>query len=616
MKRFISTASMLALVTGATLSGAALAQEETISQEEGVTTLEAITVTANRTQTELSKTGSTVEQITQEEIEEKSLATVADYLNLLPGISISSSGGMGTISSVVVRGAKNYYLKTLFNGIDISDPASGQVMPHYEYLLAGGITGIEVLKGSQGTLYGSDAIAGLVDISTLGQIADGISHTVEGEGGSFGTVRGRYGFAGASGDLRLAANISGLRTDGISAAAGFPERDGYQNLTFDLAAEHRINEAFAVFGSLLHITAKGEYDDYDEDGRLVDNLENHNNAIISGARVGFDIDLMDGRLKNRFTAQASRTDREDFSDWPGKFIGDRQKIDYQGSFELSERLLLQYGADHEWQRAKTLALTASHELYGMWTQAVVEPVDNLVLTASMRHDQHSVFGGHNTWRVTASYLIDSSQTRFHSSYGTGFRAPSLYELYDSTWGNTGLKPEKSKSFDIGVEQQFFDGRLVADMTYFQLDVDNRIDWEPSGYSQSGESIRSRGVELSASYAATNWLQLGASYTYTDAKSASGKREGRVPRNMLTLSTVIRPAEKWTVSGDIKYVADTVESGRTLKDYVLVNAKAAYQLTDSTEIYLRGENLLNQSYEVSHGYGTPGIAAYAGFKANF
>lgn len=615
MNRFlISTVSVLTL-----MSAAAMAQNSVETDEAGITTLDAITVTANRTETESSRTGSTVEQVTQAEIEEQSFFTVADYLTLLPGISVSGTGGMGTVAGVTIRGAKGYYLKTLYNGIDISDPAAAQVMPHYEHLLAGGVSGIEVLKGSQSTLYGSSAIAGLVDITTLGTVEDGISHTIEAEAGSFGTVRGRYGFAGASGNSRLSANISGLYTDGISAAAGFPERDGYQNLTFDLAAEHRINEAFAVFGSLLHITARGEYDDSDPiSWAPVDDLYNHNTAIISGGRAGFDLDLMDGRLKNRFSVQGSRIDREDFSSWPGKFIGDRQKVDYQGSFALTDRLLLQYGADHEWQRAKASGMTANNSLTGIWSQAVIEPVDNLVLTAGMRHDQHSDFGGHTTWRATASYLIDTTQTRFHSSYGTGFRAPSLYELYVPFMGDPGLQPEKSRSFDIGIEQHFFDGRLKADATYFQLDIDNRIGWDnaASRFDQSGERIHSRGVELSATYAATNWLDIGGAYTYTNARTSSGLRESRVPRNMLTFTTVVRPAEKWTVSGDIKYVADTVESGRPLKDYVLVNAKLAYQVNDSTQVWLRGENLLNQSYQTSHGYGTPGIAAYAGFRASF
>lgn len=615
MKRFISTASMLALVTGATLSGTALAQEETISQEEGVTTLEAITVTANRTQTELSKTGSTVVQVSQEEIEEKSFFSVTDYLTRLPGVAVASTGGIGSQTNIFIRGLSGKYVKTLYNGIDVSDPANSQVQTNYEHLLTGGVTGIELLKGSQSTLYGSSAIAGVVDIVTLGQIGDGISHTVHVEGGSFGTARARYGFAGAKDDSKIAANLSAFRTDGISAAAGFPERDGYQNLTFDLAAEHRINEAFSVFGSFLHIKAKGEYDDWG-----ADNLLNRNTAAITGGRAGFDLDFLDGRLKNRFSIQASHVDREDFGRNPGDFLGDRLKFDYQGAFEATDRVLLQYGADHERQRAKTLSMTGSTDLAGLWAQAVVEPIDNLMLTAGLRHDNHSKYGGHTTYRSTMSYLFNQSGTRLHASFGTGFRAPSLYELYDMSYesANPDLQPEKSRSFDIGVEQKFLDDRLTADVTYFQLAVDNRIDYNSFGkFEQIEGTTRSNGIEASFIYAANDWLELGGSYTYTDSRHPNGTQNHRIPRHVFMFAAVARPAEKWTISSDVKFVADTIDYGPVvLKDYVLLNAKVAYQVNDSSEIYLRGENLLNQKYKIADGYGTPGIAAYAGFKANF
>ena len=623
----ISTVSALALA-----AGAAQAQPlDTETEEAGVTRLEAVTVTANRIPTELSKSGSKVEQVTREEIEEKSLVSASDYLVRLPGVSVTSNGGIGTQSNVSIRGLPGGYVKTLYNGIDISDTTGIQVQPAYEYLLSGGITGIEVLKGSQGTLYGSNAIAGVVDITTIGAVEEGVRHTVHVEAGSFGTVRGRYGFAGASDGSRIAANVTGFRTDGISAAAGFPERDGYDNVTFDATAEHRINEAFSVFGSLLYIDATSAFDDFDAVPPYapVDSLINRADTEIMAGRAGFNLDLMDGRWKNTFSAQAFRM-RRDSTDavMTSTFIGTRQKFDYQSSFEMTQRLLLQYGADHERQKADTTTpdwdfwppipahAQAAFNLTGVWAQATVEPIDDLVLTAGLRHDEHSAFGGHTTWRATGSYLFDGTDTRLHSSLGTGFRAPSLYQLYDPNYGNAGLTPETSLGFDIGVEQKFLDGDLTADLTYFWTEVDDLIDWIGGRYVQASGVTRAHGVEASFAYAATNWLDLGGSYTYTDSKMRSGARRPNLPRHMAVLSASARPAERWTLSGDVKFVADTVDADGALKDYVLLNAKVAYQVTDSTEIYVRGENLLDQDYQVIRGYGTPGIAAYAGIKASF
>jgi vitamin B12 transporter len=203
----------------------------------------------------------------------------------------------------------------------------------------------------------------------------------------------------------------------------------------------------------------------------------------------------------------------------------------------------------------------------------------------------------------------------------------LAELYESPSGNPNLRPETSTSFDFGVEQTFLEGRIIADATYFQIDVDDQIvsRW-PSLYEQISGTTRSRGLEASIAYAATDWLDIAGSYTYTDSRRESGERNFYVPRHAFVLSASIRPAEKWTVSADLKYVSDTVgvvfpppsyaQTRIALDNYALLNAKVAYQLSESTEIYLRGENLLNENYQTVAGYGTPGISAFAGIKAKF
>ena len=603
---------------------AALAIAASAAQAQQVMELEPVVVTANRKPTGQSKVGSKVEKVDKKEIEEKSLISVRDYLNNLPGVSFTSNGGPGTMSNLYIRGMPGGYVKTLYNGIDVSDTTGIQIAPAYENLMIGGVTRIEVLKGSQGTLYGSNAIAGVVDITTLGEVEDGVSHTVHVEAGSFGTVRGRYGFAAAKDGSKITANVSGLRTAGISAFASGAERDGYDNVTLDLATEHRINEAFSVFGSLLYIDAKADFDGFGYD-------DTYNRALteIMAGRVGFNLDLLDGRWRNTFSAQAFNMDRESIEmPLASSFIASRQKYEYQSSFEATDRIVLQYGADHERQIANTttpdwsnwpptdsIDSKESSTLTGVWAQALVEPVNNLVLTAGLRHDEHSEFGGHTTWRGTGSYLFDGTGTRLHSSLGTGFRAPSLYQLYDPSYGNANLKPETSVSFDIGVEQKFLDNRLTTDFTYFWAEIENLIGFN-NGYVQVSGTTRSQGIEASFDYAATNWFSLGGSYTYTGSRNAVGVRSNNVPRHMATLSASVRPAEKWSLSSDVKFVTDVVDATGALDDYTLLNAKVAYQATESTEVYLRGENLLNQKYQVVRNYGTPGIAAYAGVKAKF
>lgn len=602
------------------------------------TELPQIVVTPNRAPTDATKTGSRVETVSREEIEEKSQPLVIDYLDRLPGISISTPGGPGGEGSLSVRGAPRRYVKTLFNGIDISDPTSPQVQTSYQYLLSSGIDTIEVLKGSQSTLYGSDAIAGVIGLSTLGDIEPGITHLLHGEGGSFGTARGSYGLRAANEDAKAAINIAGFRTDGISAAAAGSERDGYENVTFDAAGEYRVNDVVSVFGSLLYIDARAEYDD--DFVRADDPFGvNRNLSKQLAGRAGFNVDLMDGRLKNQFSVQAFNVDRRirsaglndtgDRTSFDGDYLGNRVKLDWNGSFAATDVFSIQYGADYERQEAKTTTMSVfppfpdsvgrsdeRSSLTGVWTQVIAEPVAGFVLTGGLRHDSHSEFGSYTTYRATGSYAFDTG-TRLHSSLGTGFRSPSLYELYDPFAGNDTLQPEESFSFDIGVEQRFLDDRMIADVTFFHLDIDNLIDYVNFGYVQTPGRSRQQGVEASVIYDVNEWLALGAAYTYTSTRDANGNRNVRVPRHEIGLSAAYRPAEKWTISADAKIAVDTVDAGAfELDDYVLVNAKVAYQATESTEFYVRAENLLDQDYQTVRGYNTPGFGAFAGFKSRF
>lgn len=598
-----------------------------------------VLVTPNREPTERAKVGSKVETVDEETIANQASPLVTDYLTLLPGVSVAPPGGRGQETSLSVRGADKKYVKTLFNGIDISDPTATQVQTPYEHLLSGGITGIEVLKGSQGTLYGADAVAGVIGITTLDGIEDGVHHDVFVEGGSFGTARGGYTLSGASGTARASLGIHGLWTDGISAADsrfGNPEADSYANGTAHFAGEAQLSEYFSVFGAGLLIRSEAEFDD--SANPPVDNPFNEARSTQKGGRIGFNADLMDGRFRNTVSAQVFDVDRDlhlvsMFGPFDANFQGLRTKFDYQGAFDATDWLTLQFGADHERQRAgvtDNYGTDTSDEmsLTGVWTQAIVEPVEDLTLTGAFRHDDHDVFGGYSTWRFTGSWSLPEHGTRFHSSLGTGFRAPSLYELYAPFGtGNPGLVPEESISFDVGVEQRFLGGALVADLTYFQLDTDNLIDYSYAlfSYEQIPGVTKRNGVEMSLAWTATDWLDIAAAYTYTRTRQPDGLRRPRIPVHDFAISATMRPAEKWTVTTTARAVIDVEDrispsygtfQDVALDDHFLLDARIAYAPTQDTELYLRAENLLDQKYQVVRGYGMPGIGVFAGFKARF
>jgi vitamin B12 transporter len=637
---FRNTISVLAILA-ASGTAPALAQDLDIGE---------VVVTANKTPTEKSKVGSTVTVVTKKDIDKQSLPMVTDYLNQIPGVSIASQGGAGKETTLIMRGADKKYVKTLFNGIDISDPTATQVQTSYEHLLAGGIGSIEVLRGSQSTLYGSDAIAGVIGVSTLAGVLPGIHQQISLEGGSFGTVAGGYSLTGASDTGKAALGLYGLSTAGISAALvnGVPpldnnpnrlEHDFYENFTGTFAGEQRLNDVVSVFGAGIIINSKGDFDD--SGNPPTDNTLNTGDYSQKGARVGVNLDLMGGRFHNTFAVQASEIDRNihqvsTFGPFDGNYVGRRVKVEYQGEFDAAEWLTLQFGTDYDRRTARIRNNVGtnsndSDSTAGVWTQAILSPVQNLTLTLGLRHDEQSEFGGFTSYRATAAYLFPESGTKLHASIGTGFRAPSLYESnyvsFNPAIPRPDLGPEKSLSWDIGVDQQFLDGRLIAGLTYFQLNTDDLIDYDfvNDTYVQIPGVTRRNGVEASLSWNATPWLDIGAAYTFTHTRQPDGERRPRVPEHEFSLAATVTPAEKWAITGVAHAALNTTDRISTgfaafqdvpLKDYVLLDAKVSYKPTDATEIYVRGENLLNQRYEVVKGYGTPGLGVFAGFKATF
>lgn len=578
-----------------------------------------IVVTPNRTPTELSKVGSTVEVVEKKEIEEQSLPLVIDYLTLLPGINLSPQGGMGKNTTMIMRGARGQYVKTLYNGIDISDVSAPTPQASFAHLMAGEVDRIEVLKGSQGMLYGSDAIAGVVNISTLGGVQMGVTHSVFGEAGSNKTFRGGYALDAGFERGQFGFSLSGVKTDGFSAAAAGTEDDGYRNVTGTINGRFDASEDLSFFANGLFINGRTEYDDaYPAPLYQLGDSDAYSTYHHYAGRVGADFKLFDGRLNNTVSAQISDISRKEYSSYPGTYDGRRVKLDYLGSLEVSPMLTVNFGADWERNHAETSAgIDKSVSMGGGWVEAVATPVDPLTVTLGLRHDEHSTYGGYTTWRATGSYRFEATGTRLHSSVGTGFRAPSLYELYAPLYGNADLEPETSVSFDVGVEQSFLDGRLTADLTYFMLNIDDFIGYDPVTYQniQTEGTIRTRGVEASMAYAVTDWFDLAGSYTYTKATRPDGTREVRIPRHDIALSAVVRPAEKWEIAATGKIALDTVDGGE-LDDYFLLNAKVAYKPTENTELYLRAENILDQDYQVVRGYNTQGFSVFAGFKAKF
>lgn len=599
----------------------------TSARAQDVTPLEGIVIySANRTPTEAAKVGSSVEVITEKELEARAQTYVKDYLETLPGVHFSQAGGPGGTPTISLRGTTGGYVKVLVDGIDVSDPSNTVTSAHFEHLLVGDVARIEILKGSQSTLYGGDAVGGVITIETKTARKPGFSQSGGAEYGAYNTWRGAYtaGYLAADGS-NVSLTVQGVNSDGFSAAAVGREDDGYRNLTFSGRGEYYVSPSAKVFFAARSTRARIDFDG----GFPVNDTPDWGRYVQHAGRAGTEFTLLNGAFTNTLAIQGMRIERDVFAGInSGWFEGERVKGEYKGVLRFNDMLSLLAGADWEQTGAKTNNTAGQNtaDVSGAYAQLMLEPIAGLVLTAGGRMDEHSAFGSFNTHRLTAAYLVPNTETKFRGSYGTGFRAPSLDELYGSysfapDYGNPSLLPEESESWDAGIEQGFQNGRFKLGATYFEIDTLNLITFNgdtcfvPGGIcleNVSGISHR-RGVELSAAARISPGITITAGYTYTDAERADGTRLVRVPRHALAVGFDLKPMDKVEANVNVRYVAGTLDGGGEFDDYWLVNAKVAYEFSPGWKAYVRGENLLDEKYQTIAGYGTPGLSVYGGLQ---
>jgi vitamin B12 transporter len=584
-----------------------------------------VVYSANRTPTDASKVGSSVSVITQKDIAARSQPFVQDYLQTVPGMSVSQAGPAGSQTTVMLRGANAQYLKVLVDGMDISDPSATQTLPLFEHILAGDASRIEVLKGSQSMMYGGNAVGGVIVVDTKPS-GPGFSESGSIEHGSYNTTRGDYtmGYGGERGNF--SATVQGITSDGFPALDGGHVNNDYENVTVSTRGDYRVSDAVKVFFAARAYESDLRIPSYQNvyPYALVDGPANSRAKTMQEAgRTGTEIALLNGAFVNTFAIQSMALRRE-YAEYGSWYDGSRVKGEYMGVMKFNDAFSVIAGADRETNSAETSynPQTLSTWQNGVFAQANLEPVKGLALSAGGRIDDHSAFGEFDTYRLTGTYVIPGTGTRPHASLGTGFRVPSLYELYDPYSGSAKLTPETSKSWDAGVEQKFWNGRITADVTYFVLDTENLINFDLTTYRYLNVPglLHREGVETSVKTQVTERLAILTGYTYTDAHTADGARFVRVPRNMASFGVDAQLTEKLRANVMAKVVTDTVDTSSHglvgLEDYLLVNAKLSYAIKPGLTAYIRGENLLDQHYETVYGYGTPGLSVYGGLSFKF
>ena len=589
--------------------------------EEQVAKLDELVVTATRDEVPIEQVGSSITVITAKEIEQQQKQTVADALRMVPGLDVVRSGGVGQTVSIYMRGAKSEHTLVLIDGIEMNDPSLDGGSFDFAQLAVDDVERIEVLRGPQSTLYGSHAMGGVINIITR-KGGDTFKGYLSAEGGSFYTSKEASGISGSLGIARFAVSASRIDTDGISAANsknGNPEKDSH----WSNAASARIgltpHEDVNLDLIFKYSKSKTELDGF---GTIpTDDLTSYSRSeeVYAGGQLW--LNLLNSRLEQKLGASLSDINRS-YNAYNSRFSGQLAKFDAQSLFHLHETNDLTVGAEYKDETVRTNLMSEKQAgTTGIYVQDQINLFDAWFSTLGVRVDDHEQFGTKATYRLTTAYLFKQTDTKLKGSYGTGFKAPSLTQLYHPLWGgNADLKAERSDGWDVGIEQRLPAMEVSLGATWFRIDYSDMITWDNAFLYSNIQKAHTRGLELSATAKPADGIICKATYTYTKTNDGTtGKELARRPRHKASFDINYSFLQKANLNLGLIYVGsryDDTANNQTMPSYTLVNLAASYDVTKNLQLFGRIDNLLDREYEEVYGYGTPGIGAYGGVKVSF
>ena len=622
----------------AILAGVALTILPVCAQEQRQEQKPDLVITPNRIPMSIQQIGSSVTVISHEEIEKQGNKSLRDVLDAQPGLNVVESGGPGGQVSVFMRGGESNHTLVLIDGVRMNDPTQTGGQFDMRTIPPQLIERIEIVRGPQSALYGSDAIGGVINIITKKGQSFAPVWQLRSEGGSYGTFGSNLSVSGATADTTYAIGVNQFHSDGF-------KRYGYRipRLGLDASGIDPVNR----YGFFSKISRK-----------VGDNLTLEFGTMASRAELQYDAGAYttnplapqhekdwtgnayqkavseNGAFKTSLTTFETRVMRgyggmKSAAYKKYQYAGTRAGAELQEDINLKTAGTLSFGvraereradADENGQKADNRQDTkAAFFLYQ------ISPFEKLHLSAGGRSDQVSSFGTFNTYRLTAAYDLTQT-TRLRSSYGTGAKAPSLYQLYSADYGSTSLKAETSKGFDVGFEQTFLNGDARVSATYFRNTISNMIDtaevtpgsWTYQYFNVNKAQIS--GVEVGTEYnLVPTFAKLKTSYTYLDGRDVdTGNPLARRPKHAARMSVQFTPTREWTVE-PLVYVASKRMDTRYddpplyMSGYARFDLLADYKVNQQVSVFARGENLTNTRYEEARDYGTAGRSVYAGLR---
>jgi vitamin B12 transporter len=581
-----------------------------------------VVVSATKIEESVEETTSSVKIINEESIRKMHVEFIPDVLKRVSELNIIQNGGTGKQATVILRGGSSSQTLVMVDGVKVKSTTLGTF--DFAGITSDDIERIEIVKGPQSTIYGSEAMAGVINIIT--KKGSGKTRTEASvEAGAHGTFSPSVTISGGSGKLDYRITGSKYFTDGISSAKSGSEKDGYENSSISGKFGFRPddNVEFEVTGKYYH--DRSELDAFGADD--LNYVQEGNHYILSGKGTIFLLDNWE-----QIFSLSRVSDSLDFTDPDTAFNNAEidtaiNTVDWQNNLYVSDEYIFTLGAEYRDEKGENKGVfdksVDNKAIYFNSKLKLLE--DDLIINAGTRYDDHETFGDKTTYRVGGIYNVRKAMLKIKGSYGTGFRAPTLNELfYNDAWGSSGnvnLNPETSSSWEAGIEKTLVKDRAFLTVTYFEQDYENLIEWvesPPGSWQFSPQNISKaevKGIEADINARITDNFRVQSSYTHIDTEDKdTGKRLTRRPDDKFTLSADCSH-KSLSLAATYIYVGDVYDSSskRDLDSYSLVNLSGSYTVNDNLKFFVRIDNLLDKDYETAGDFNTPGLSAFGGVK---
>ena len=606
------------------------------------TEIEEVLVSASLMPITASRSANAVTVIDRAQLRNRATVSLSNILRDVPGFSVSQVGVLGSQTQIRVRGAEANHLLVTIDGVEANDPSQGDEFS-WGTLTASDIERIEIIRGPQSSLRGSDAVAGVVNIITRSAEKSSVGLFLE--SGSWATHHSGFNIGHKQGDFDIRFGLSHIESEGDNIARTGDENDGYRNTTYNIRSGLKLSDQMDISFAARESDGMNQFDaDNDFDG-LIEDQDRVSEFENSTMRFQGDYSSKDGTWQHKVLISQSKSDNTAFADKAKGNVtaSTKDQIQYIGSFTWDQGTqniaALVEREEEDWmQRGEiTWGVYDPNQDRERDTDSVAVEYrtdinDHLTLAASARHDDNSEFDSAKTYRAEVIYQLTEA-IRLRGAVGTAVKNPTFTErfgFYTNFIGNPNLIPEESTSWELGADQLIMGGALSLSLTIFEAELENEIDgfvYDPATFAYTSNNINGtserKGAELSAVGNLSESISLSAAYTYTDSTGDDAVREVRRPRHIASLNLGWQAAHNLHLNTNIQFTGEQTDvyfppfpepsQVVALSNHTLVNINLNYSATEKLEMYLKLENALNDNYEEVFGYQTLGFGASLGLR---